>query len=219
MKQDIYFPFFKYEQEIHSISSNYYKWQMSNAIYNNLGKACTIPYEQAKQFLKKSIDWMWYLIDAPAEYQHCDFSEFSDLELYFLLRERVELTLITPWQQLTPQYKNMLLAFHPQLAPNVTILQELSKAHWQKILSIKPEYSIYCPWNKLSGDNWQVVLEEHPDFAVHCDFEKLSIENWQELLKKQIRFMCFCPVEIRKNFSNDIKEELFVLYPEIKGVF
>ena len=63
-----------------------------------------------------------------------------------------------------------------------------------------------------------MVLEEHPEFARFCDFSKLTIENWQSLLTKQIRFLPFCPQEIRESFSDDAKEELFILYPEIKKV-
>ena len=75
---------------------------------------------------------------------------------------------------------------------------------------------MYCPWQKFSGDNWQDVLEERPEFVRFCEFGKLTVENWQELLKVQIRFLIFCPPEIRKVFSNREKENLFILYPEIK---
>ena len=83
-------------------------------------------------------------------------------------------------------------------------------------MQIKPEYAIYCPWQKLSGNNWQVILEEHPEFARNCNFSLLSTENWSDLLKKQIRFFPFCPAEIRKNISENDRNELFMLYPEIK---
>ena len=216
-QQNIYFPFAQYESEIHSRESCYLQWQSECAVYDNSGKACAVPYETAAPFLKSTIDWMWYLIDSPVEYTRCDFSKFSDLELYFLLRERSELALAIPWRQMEDDYKNLLLAYHPELAQTITELQNLSGNHWQKILQIKPEYSIYCPWNKLSGDNWQAVLEEHPKLARNCDFGKLSIENWQELLKKQIRFINICPQPIKKAFSNQAKEELQTLYPETKS--
>ena len=214
----LYFPFAEYEREIHSRESCYLQWQSECAVYDNSGKACTVSYETAAPYLKSAIDWMWYLIDAPAEYARCDFSKFSDLELYFLLRERSELALVISWQNMTAEYKNLLLAYHPELAENTAELQELSSNHWQKILQVKPEYNIFCPWHKFTGNNWQVVLEEHPEFARFCDFSKLTIENWQSLLTKQIRFLPFCPQEIRESFSDDAKEELFILYPEIKKV-
>ena len=218
-QQNIYFPFAQYESEIHSRESCYLQWQSECAVYDNSGKACAVPYETAAPFLKSAIDWMWYLIDSPAEYIRCDFSKFSDLELYFLLRERSELALIIPWQNMAQEYKNLLLAYHPELAQNLTELQDLSGAHWQKILQRKPEYALYCPWQKLSGDNWQVVLEEHPELARYCDFSKLSTENWQGLLTQQIRFLPFCPQTVRAEFSDDVKTELFILYPEIKNIF
>ena len=217
--ENIYFPFAQYEREIHSRESCYREWQSECAVYDNSGKACAAPYKTAVPFLKSSIDWMWYLIDAPQEYRNCDFSKFSDLELYFLLRERVELAFVAPWQNMTEEYKNLLLAYHPELADSVAELQELSGTHWQKILQVKPEYAIYCPWQKLSVSNWQVVLEERPELAGHCDFSKLSIENWQGLLEKQIRFLPFCPQTVREAFSDDKKNELFILYPEIKEIF
>ena len=217
--ENIYFTFAQYESEIHSRESCYLEWQSECAVYDNSGKACAVPYKTAAPFLKSAIDWMWYLIDAPAEYLHCDFSKFSDLELYFLLRERAELALVIPWQNMAEEYKNLLLAYHPELAENLAELQELSGAHWQKILQIKPEYAIYCPWQKLSGNNWQVILEEHPELARYCNFSKLSIENWQKLLEKQIRFLPFCPQTVREVFSDDVKTELFILYPEIKEIF
>ena len=219
MNPSIYFPFAEYEREIHSKESCYLKWQQENAVYDNSGKICAVPYETAKPYLKTPIDWMWYLIDAPQEYRNCDFSLFSDLELYFLLRERMELTLVTSWQNMKTEYKELLLAYHPELTENIAELQNLSGDHWQKILQIKPEYEIYCPWQKFSGNNWQVVLEEHPELAMYCDFSKLAIENWQRLLEKQSRFLPFCPQEVRKAFSDDVKTELFILYPEIKEIF
>ena len=218
-QQNIYFPFAQYESEIHSRESCYLQWQSECAVYDNSGKACAVPYETAAPFLKSSIDWMWYLIDSPAEYTRCDFSKFSDLELYFLLRERSELALVIPWQNMAQEYKNLLLAYHPELAQNLTELQDLSGAHWQKILQVKPEYALYCPWQKLSGDNWQVVLEEHPELARYCDFSKLSTENWYGLLTQQIRFLPCCPQTVRTEFSDDVKTELFILYPEIKNIF
>ena len=217
-QQTIYFPFVQYEREIHSRESCYLEWQSECAVYDNSGKACAVPYRTAKPYLKSAIDWMWYLIDAPTEYLHCDFSKFSDLELYFLLRERAELALVVPWQNMAAGYKNLLLAYHPELAENFAELQELSGAHWQKILQIKPEYAIYCPWQKLSGNNWQVILEMHPELARYCDFSLLSTDNWAELLKKQISFLPFCPEKIRKNISEDDQNELFTLYPEIKNI-
>lgn len=219
MNPSIYFPFAKYEREIHSKESCYLKWQQENAVYDNSGKICAVPCETAEPYLKSSIDWMWYLIDAPQEYRNCDFSLFSDLELYFLLRERMELTLVTSWHNMKTEYKELLLAYHPELTENIAELQNLSGDHWQKILQIKPEYEIYCPWQKFSGNNWQVVLEEHPELAMYCDFSKLAIENWQRLLEKQSRFLPFCPQEVRKAFSDDVKTELFILYPEIKEIF
>ena len=218
-QQNIYFPFAQYEREIHSRESCYLQWQSECAVYDNTGKACAVPYEIAAPFLKSSIDWMWYLLDAPGEYVHCDFSMFSDLELYFLLRECSELALVIPWQNMAQEYKNLLLAYHPELAQNLTELQELSGNHWQKILQVKPEYSVYCPWQKLSGDNWQVVLEEQPELSKYCDFSKLTVENWQGLLMQQIRFLPFCPQTVRAEFSDDVKTELFILYPEIKNIF
>ena len=218
-QRTIFSPFAQYESEIHSWESCYLQWQSECAVYDNTGKACAVPYETAAPFLKSSIDWMWSLIDNPAEYSHCDFSKFNDLELYFLLRERSELAIVAPWQNMAQEYKNLLLSYHPELAQNLAELQELSGAHWQKILQIKPEYSLYCPCQKLSGDNWQVVLEEHPELARYCDFSKLSIENWQELLTQQIRFLPCCPQTVRAEFSDDEKTELFILYPEIKEIF
>ena len=215
----LYFPFAEYESEIHARESCYLQWQSECAVYDNSGKACAVPYETAAPFLKSAIDWMWYLIDSPAEYIRCDFSKFSDLELYFLLRERSELALVIPWQNMAQEYKNLLLAYHPELAQNLTELQDLSGAHWQKILQRKPEYALYCPWQKLSGDNWQVVLEEHPELARYCDFSKLSTENWQGILTQQIRLLPFCPQTVRTEFSDDVKTELFILYPEIKNIF
>ena len=217
--ENIYLPFAQYESEIHSRESCYLEWQSECAVYDNSGKACAVHYQTVKQYLKRPVDWMWYLIDAPAEYRHCDFSKFSDLELYFLLRERAELALVVPWQNMAEEYKNLLLAYHPELADSVAKLQELSGAHWQKILQIKPEYEIYCPWQKLSGNNWQVILEKHPELARYCDFSKLTVENWQVLLEKQIRFLPFCPHTVREAFSDDVKTELFILYPEIKEFF
>ena len=218
-QQNIYFPFAQYESEIHSRESCYLQWQSECAVYDNSGKACAVPYETAAPFLKSAIDWMWYLIDSPAEYIRCDFSKFSDLELYFLLRERAELALVIPWQNMAQEYKNLILAYHPKLAQNFAELQDLSGAHWQKILQVKPEYALYCPWQKLSGDNWQVVLEEHPELARYCDFSKLTVENWQGLLMQQIRFLPCCPQTVRTEFSDDVKTELFILYPEIKEIF
>ena len=218
-QESLYFPFAEYESEIHARESCYLQWQSECAVYDNSGKACAVPYETAAPFLKSAIDWMWYLIDSPAEYIRCDFSKFSDLELYFLLRERSELALVIPWQNMAQEYKNLLLAYHPELAQNLTELQDLSGAHWQKILQRKPEYALYCPWQKLSGDNWQVVLEEHPELARYCDFSKLSTENWQGILTQQIRLLPFCPQTVRTEFSDDVKTELFILYPEIKNIF
>ena len=218
-RQQIYFPFAEYEQEIHAQESCYLAWQQGNAVYDNSGKACAMPYQTAKPYLKHSIDWMWYLIDAPQEYRNCDFSLFSDLQLYFLLRERVELAPVVPWRNMLEEYKNLLFAYHPELAQNTAELQDLSGNHWQKILQVRPEYDIYCPWQKFSADNWQVVLEEQPQFALHCNFSLLSTENWAELLKKQIRFLVFCPAEIRKNISEEDQNELFILYPEIPNTW
>ena len=218
-QQNIYFPFAQYESEIHSRESCYLEWQSECAVYDNSGKACAAPYKTAALFLKSAIDWMWYLIDAPTEYLHCDFSKFSDLELYFLLRERVEFAFVAPWQNMAEKYKNLLFAYHPELAGNITELQNLSGNHWQKILQIKPEYAIYCPWQKLSGNNWQVILEEQPQLAKYCDFSKLTVENWEELLKKQISFLNLCPQAVREMFSDEVKTELFILYPEIKEIF
>lgn len=216
--EEVYFPFSQYEKKFFSQAGSYFTWQLEHEVYNNSGKTCAVPYEFASPYLKKSIDWALYLIDAPQEYFRCDFTKFSDLELFFLLREQVSLALVTPWQNMTAEYKNLLLAYHPELAENTAELQELSSNHWQKILQVKPEYNIFCPWHKFTGNNWQVVLEEHPEFARFCDFSKLTIENWQSLLTKQIRFLPFCPQEIRESFSDDAKEELFILYPEIKKV-
>ena len=218
-QRTIFFPFAQYESEIHSQESCYLEWQSECAVYDNSGKACAVPYEIAAPFLKSSIDWMWYLIDSPAEYTRCGFAKFSDLELYFLLRERVELAFVAPWQNMAAEYKNLLFAYHPELAASVDELQNLSGNHWQKILQIKPEYAIYCPWQKLSGNNWQVVLDGHPELARYCDFNKLSIENWQGLLTQQIRFLPCCPQAVRVAFSDDVKTELFILYPEIKEIF
>ena len=200
-----------------SVTSSYLQWQMEHAVYNNSGKACAVPYETAAPFLKSSTDWMWYLMDAPAEYSRCDFTKFSDLELYFLLREHSELAIVVPWKKMMQEYKNLLLAYHPELAQDMVELQNLSGNHWQKILQIKPVYAVYCPWQKLSGDNWQVALEEHPELARYCDFSKLTVKNWLELLKKQIRFICICPPAIRDAFSDAEKNELFLIYPEIKS--
>ena len=219
MKPSIYFPFAEYEREIHSKESCYLKWLRENAVYDNSGKICAVPYETAIPYLKTPIDWMWYLIDAPQEYRNCDFSLFSDLELYFLLRERAELALAIPWQNMKTEYKELLLAYHPELAASVDELQSLSGEHWQKILQIKPEYAILSPWQKLSGNNWQVILEVHPELARYCDFSKLTVENWQVLLDRQIRFLPFCPQTVREAFSDDVKTELFILYPEIKDFF
>ena len=219
MKHDIYFPFAQYEREIHSGESCYLQWQAEYAVYDNSGKACAVPYETAAPFLKSSIDWMWYLLDAPAEYTHCDFSKFSSLELYFLLRERPELSFVVPWQKMVQEYKNLLYAYHPELAQDLTLLKTLSGDHWQKILQVKPEYGIYCPWQKLSGDNWQIILEEHPEFVPQCDRGKLSAANWLALLKKQIGLLLFCPPEIKSAFSPDEKEELFILYPGVRNIW
>lgn len=219
MNPSIYFPFAEYEREIHSKESCYLKWQQKNTVYDNTSKICAVPCETAEPYLKSSIDWMWYLIDTPQEYRNCDFSLFSDLELYFLLRERAELALAIPWQNMKTEYKELLLAYHPELTENIAELQHLSGDHWQKILQIKPEYEIYCPWQKFSGNNWQVILEEHPELARYCDFNKLAVENWEELLKKQIRFLNLCPQTVREAFSDDVKTELFILYPEIKEIF
>lgn len=116
----IYFPFAEDEKKIHVQESCYLDWQQENAIYNNGGKVCSAPYHRALPYLKTSIDWMWYLLDAPGEYQKCDFSLFNDLELYFLLRERAELALVIPWKNMKQEYKNLLLAYHPELAENIT---------------------------------------------------------------------------------------------------
>ena len=218
-KQQIYFPFAEYEREIHSMDSCYQAWQMECAVYDNLGKVCPIPYQIVKAYLKQPIDWMWYLIDAPQEYQTCDFSRFNDLLLYFLLRERVELAKVVPWQKMKEEYKNLLLAYHPELAESITELQNLSGNHWQKILQVQPKYHIYCPWQKLSGDNWQVILEEHPELSRYYNFSLFSIENWAELLKKQIRFLAVCPTKIINEIPNDDMNELFILYPEIKNIW
>ena len=218
-QRTILFPFAQYESEIHSQESYYLEWQSECAVYDNSGKACAVPYKTAAPFLKSAIDWLWYLIDAPQEYHNCDFSKFSDLELYFLLRERVELAFVAPWQNMAEEYKNLLFAYHPELAASVDELQNLSGNHWQKILQIKPEYAIYCPWQKLSGNNWQVVLDGHPELARYCDFNKLAVENWGELLKTQISFLNLCPQAVREMFSDEVKTELFILYPEIKGFF
>ena len=72
-QQTIFFPFAQYESEIHSRESCYLQWQSECAVYDNSGKACAVPYETAVPFLKSVIDWMWYLIDSPAEYIRCDF--------------------------------------------------------------------------------------------------------------------------------------------------
>jgi hypothetical protein len=135
------------------------------------------------------------------------------------LRERAELAFVVPWQNMADEYKNLLLAYHPELAQNFAELQELSGAHWQKILQIKPEYAIYCPWQKLSGNNCQVVLDGHPKLARYCDFNKLAVENWEKLLNRQIRFLNLCPQAVREMFSDEVKTELFILYPEIKEIF
>lgn len=217
--QNIYFPFAKYEREIHVQESCYQTWQMECVSYDNFGKAYAWPYQTAKPYLKHAIDWMWYLIDCPQEYRNCNFSLFSDLQLYFLLRERVELAPVALWQNMQEEYKNLLFAYHPELVQNTIELQNLSGNHWQKILQVRPIYNIYCPWQKLSGNNWQVVLEEHPELARYCDFNKLSIENWQELLERQIRFLPYCSQEVRRMFSEDKKSKLFILYPEIKEFF
>ena len=66
--ENIYFLFAEYEREMHAIDSCYQAWQMECVIYDNSGKACAAPYKTAAPFLKSAIDWMWYLIDAPAEY-------------------------------------------------------------------------------------------------------------------------------------------------------
>ena len=87
------------------------------------------------------------------------------------------------------------------------------------MLQIKPEYAILSPWQKFSGNNWQVILEEHPELAGYCDFSLLSTENWSDLLKIQIRFLPFCPQTVREAFSDDVKTELLILYPEIKDFF
>ena len=217
--KDIYLPFIRYDREIYSKPSSYRQYQSECANYDDSGKACAVPYEIAAPFLKTAIDWMWFLLDAPAEYHRCDFSKFSGLELFYLLRERVEFSLVVPWQQMAPEYRNLLLAYHPELVQNLSELQELSGTHWQKILQVKPKYSIFCPWQKLSGDNFQVIVEEHPELAKYCDFSKLSVENWLGLLEKQIRFLCFCPPAVRKNFSDAEKNKLFIIYPEIKEIF
>ena len=80
------------------------------------------------------------------------------------MRERVELAFVAPWQNMAEKYKNLLFSYHPELAQNTAELQNLSGNHWQKILQVRPEYNIYCPWQKLSGSNWQVILEEQPQF-------------------------------------------------------
>jgi hypothetical protein len=66
--ENIYFPFAEYEREMHALDSCYQAWQLGCIIYDNSGKACAAPYKTAAPFLKSAIDWMWYLIDAPAEY-------------------------------------------------------------------------------------------------------------------------------------------------------
>ena len=215
-ESQIFFPFIEYEQKIHLQESAYSQWQMHCAVYDPAGKVCAVPYEAAKPYLKHSIDWMWYLIDAPGEYRRCDFSAFSDLERYFLLRMKVELRFFIPWRSMDPEYQDLLLAYHPALAQDAGELQALSGNHWQKILQCHPEYKLVCPWEKLSGDNLQVILTEHPELAAYCDFSRLTLENWGGLLKMQIRFLPLCPQKIRMAFPDELKKELFFIYPEIR---
>ena len=84
-QKSIYFPFAAYDRKIHALKSSFENYQMAEGCYDNRGKACAVPYETAKPYLKHAIDWMWYLICSPTEYGRCDFSTFSNLELFFLL--------------------------------------------------------------------------------------------------------------------------------------
>ena len=218
-QKSIYFPFAAYDREIHARESSFEKYQMSNGCYDNRGKACAVPYETAKPYLKRAIDWMWYLMCSPAEYHRCNFSTFRDLELYFLLRERVELCHVVPWRNMEQEYKDALLACHPELAENLSQLQTLSGNHWQKILQLHPQYIIYLPEQKLSGNNWQVILEGHPELAQYCDFSLLEKDNWNQLLKVQIGLLPFCPENVLKELTENPENELFIIHPELRKIF
>ena len=218
-QKSIYFPFAAYDRKIHALKSSFENYQMAEGCYDNRGKACAVPYETAKPYLKHAIDWMWYLICSPAEYGRCDFSTFSNLELFFLLRERAELCLVVPWKNMEQEYRNALLAYHPELAESLSQLQALSGDHWQKILQLHPQYIIYLPEQKLSNDNWQVILEEHPELAQYCDFSLLQKDNWNQLLKVQIGLLPFCPENVLNELTENPENELFIIHPELRKIF
>ena len=188
--------------------------------YTNAGEERPIPYNRVKQYLRSGIDWMRYLNNNPAEYHRCDFSAMDDIVLTFLLRENPELHCCIDWQNMLPQEKQqLLLAYHPEWAQNADDLLNLSGVHWVKLLIIHPQYGFLAPWQKLSGNDWQKLLCERPEFAQHCNFDLLTVENWEKLLIRQIRFLPFCPTELRGNFSEEVVEELFSLYPEIQTIW
>ena len=117
------------------------------------------------------------------------------------------------------EYKDALLACHPELAENLSQLQTLSGNHWQKILQLHPQYIIYLPEQKLSGNNWQVILEGHPELAQYCDFSLLEKDNWNQLLKVQISLLPFCPEKVLKVLTDSSENELFIIHPELKKIF
>ena len=189
-------------------------------IFYHTGEECPLPYAQVREYLQNGTDWMFYLLNNPAEYRRCDLSRLDETELTYLLMERPAFHCCVDWRNILPTEKRqILLALHPQWANTGEELKELSGSHWQKLLTVHSEYGFMAPWHKLSGDQWQKLLCEHPDFARHCDFSKLSAENWEALLECRIRFLSLCPVHIREKFSPDAVERIFALYPEIAAAW
>lgn len=214
--------FQKIHSEVLNRKSSYIEYLHDHLplIYCNTGDECPLPYAQVEEYLRTGTDWMFYLLNNPAEYRRCDLSRLDETELTYLLMESPAFHCCIDWRNILPTEKRqILLALHPQWANTGEELKELSGPHWQKLLTVHPEYGFMAPWHKLSGDQWQKLLCERPDFARHCDFSKLSVENWEDLLEYQIRFLPLCPVRIREEFAVNAVERIFTLYPEVAAVW
>ena len=111
---------------------------------------------------------------------------------------------------------------------------------WIELLSIHPQLSPYCPfqkWYDFNANSWNNLIEKQPQFeekakeylngwcailqtkpklADECKcWEKFDIINWFALLRNQPQFMDRCPDNIYDEFDEEEWFQLEYEYPDI----
>lgn len=87
-----------------------------------------------------------------------------------------------------------LLSLRPEFSP-FCIWDRLTGEDWSFLLISQPQFAEFCDWGKLDGDDWGHLLAVHPQFAHRCDWGKLTgTYAWIELLFHQPQFVDHCPV-------------------------